>query len=155
MCVIIDASVCGLVFGDPPAADYVAVLDWLTTKDQDGVLVVGGHLKEELFRSNRARRFVLELRRSKRASFVEDSEVQREQVVVQQALACASDDPHVIALARVSGARTLCAVDGPLEGDFTNTRLLCRPPGRVYKRSPDHLHLLRHTSSCRAYRHRR
>lgn len=35
-----------------------------------------------------------------------------------------SDDPHVIALAKVSGATMLCAEDGNLEHDFVNRKLL-------------------------------
>ena len=43
---------------------------------------------------------------------------------------CVSDDEHIIALAKVSGARLLYSKDGDLHSDFTNPRLLSR--GRVY-----------------------
>ena len=45
---------------------------------------------------------------------------------------CRSDDPHVLALARVSGARLLFANDGRLIQDFQNNDILRRPPGKVY-----------------------
>ena len=45
---------------------------------------------------------------------------------------CRSDDPHVLALARVSGARLLFANDGRLIQDFQNNDILRQPPGKVY-----------------------
>jgi hypothetical protein len=58
-----------------------------------------------------------------------------------------SNDPHVIALARASGARTLCSRDRELHKDFKNPALVNDPRGSVYQ-SPSHRHLLGHTSGC-------
>ena len=69
-----------------------------------------------------------------------------ESLVVSTGL-CVSDDPHIIALARVSGARTLCSNDNNLHTDFKNQRLLSHPRGGVYQNA-NHGHLLRHTRSC-------
>ena len=43
-----------------------------------------------------------------------------------------SDDPHVIALAQVSGARLLYTNDEDLQKDFRNTNLVNNPSGKVY-----------------------
>ena len=43
-----------------------------------------------------------------------------------------SNDAHVIALARVSGARILYSDDGDLRDDFRNLSLVPRPRGRLY-----------------------
>ena len=45
---------------------------------------------------------------------------------------CISDDPHVIALARISGARLLCSNDKDLQQDFGTKNLIDRPRGKVY-----------------------
>ncbi len=45
---------------------------------------------------------------------------------------CESDDPHVIAVAQLSGARLLFTNDRDLVKDFGDSRLIARPRGRVY-----------------------
>lgn len=52
-----------------------------------------------------------------------------------------SDDPHILALALVSGVRLLCSRDTALHADFKNPRIL-RPAGSVYQ-NRRHRHLLR------------
>jgi len=64
---------------------------------------------------------------------------------------CESDDPHVIALAQISGARILCSRDKNLHKDFTNSELVNDPRGRIYQNS-SHAQLFRrhgHTEACR------
>ena len=46
--------------------------------------------------------------------------------------ACRSNDTHVIALARVGGARLLFTNDGELQKDFRNSGLIRDPRGKVY-----------------------
>ena len=53
-----------------------------------------------------------------------------------------SDDPHVLALARVSGARLLYTNDANLMADFKNKRLIDDPRGSVYTRAAN-AHLFR------------
>ena len=43
-----------------------------------------------------------------------------------------SDDPHVLALARVSGVRLLYRADKDLIADFKDKRFIDNPRGRVY-----------------------
>ena len=43
-----------------------------------------------------------------------------------------SDDPHIIALAQVSGARLLYSNDKSLQQDFKNKDLINNPRGKVY-----------------------
>lgn len=146
MCLIVDANLAGLVFGSPPHPDFVPVLDWL--QQRDGCLVVGGHLADELGRLEKARRFVLQLLRAGIALQVPTAEVAREEAEVAATGFCESNDSHVVALARVSGARTLCTHDRALQRDFRNAQLIAKPRGSVYQR-PAHGKLLRHTpSSC-------
>ena len=53
---------------------------------------------------------------------------------------CESDDPHVIALARLSGARLLYTRDNALKRDFQNKELLGGiVRGRIYTRDDNRL----------------
>jgi hypothetical protein len=87
------------------------------------------------------------LLRAGHARRVPDEDVENEGAVVLKSRLCRSNDIHVIALARLSGARTLCTRDRYLERDFKNVRLVSKPKGSIYKGS-SHARLLRHTSSC-------
>ena len=146
MCLIVDANLAGLVFGSPPHPDFVPVLDWL--QHRNGRLVTGGHLAAELSRMERARRFVVQLQRAGLVRQVPAGDVAREEAEVAATGLCESNDSHVVALARISGARTLCTYDKALQRDFRNPQLVAKPRGSVYQR-PAHAGLLRHTpTSC-------
>jgi hypothetical protein len=146
MCLIVDANLAGLVFRSPPDPDFVPVLDWLL--ERDGCLIVGGHLGTELALVEKAQRFLIALLRAGRAKRIPDAAVSQEEATVLETGHCESNDAHVIALARVSGARTLCTHDKTLQRDFRNPRLIAKPRGSVYQRRA-HARLLRHTPSCR------
>jgi hypothetical protein len=146
MCLIVDANLAGLVFASPAEADFVPILDWLLEKD--GRLVFGGHLGTELDRVERARRFLRALLQAGRAIRIPDEAVQEEEAVVRNTGHCQSNDSHVVALARVSGARTLCTHDRDLQQDFSNPKLVSNPRGKIYQRR-EHHRLLRHTPGCR------
>jgi len=144
--VIVDTNLASLVFGSPPDSDFVPVVEWLTRKD--GCLVYGGRLVDELWRIESARRFVRTLQQAGRANLIDRAEVEVEEINVKRANLCQSNDLHVIALALVSGARTLCSRDAALHKDFKNPKLISKPRGSVYQNA-GHQRLLRHTSSCR------
>lgn len=146
MCVIIDADVAALVFRDPPDPDFLPVSMWLRRPLADGVLAYGGPLTKQLFRVARAQVAILELDRSGRATRFPDAPIGAEERRLKAAKRCKSNDPHVIALAVVSGARTLCSRDADLHEDFKNRELI--DGGRVYQNA-SHDGLLGHTASCR------
>jgi len=148
MCLIIDANLAAEVFRLPTPKAYVPIVEWLFSPRKDGRLVLGGQLSRELNKVGAARRFVLQLNRAGRARVLPGREVAAEEDVVRAIGVCKSDDPHVIALARLSGARTLCSQDGDLHRDFKNTKLIANPRGCVYQ-DAGHAHILRHTDSCR------
>jgi hypothetical protein len=144
MCIIIDANYASDIFRDTGNEDYVPVLNWLFEKD--GILVYGGKLATELSRIGSAQRTIRVLRQAGRAIHIPDSEVNQEEQNVIHLGICRSDDPHVIALARVSGARTLCSHDNVLHNDFKN-RTLIKPKGCIYQ-DKSHSDLLKHTTGC-------
>jgi hypothetical protein len=148
VCVIVDADVACSVFGNPPHHDFLPVFEWLHDPRKGGHLVHGGRLTRELSGVEYVRRYLAALNRAGRASVIPEQEVTPEQERVAALGICRSGDVHIIALARISGARTLCSHDRDLHRDFTNPQLISKPKGSVYQNG-NHTHLLRHTSACR------
>jgi hypothetical protein len=149
MCLIVDANLAAQVFGKPPHSDFKPIIEWLTSDKKDGKLVIGGHLSIELNKVGEASRFVKALLQSGRARLIPDHVIEDE--TDRMRTMCVSNDPHVIALARVSGARVLCSNDVALHRDFTNQELVADPRGHVYQ-TTEHEHLLRlygHTPACK------
>ncbi len=144
MCVIVDASVAGLVFADPHRADYQPLWDWLERKG--GALVYGGRLATNGELKGK-KTLLAKLKQAGRAYECLKADVDREERAVKKMGLCRSNDPHVIALARVSGARVLCSDDGDLEADFKNQQLVPAPKGSIYKNA-GHKRLLTHNSIC-------
>ena len=148
MCVIVDASVAGRVFSVPHELDFVPLWRWL--EKEDGKLVYGGRLTEELDRLPKSKRLLAEMKRGGRALQFPRRDVDEEEQAVGRLRLCRSNDPHVIALARVSGARVLCTNDRTLESDFTNLRLVSSPKGKIYKNA-SHARVLRHNRLCKRF----
>jgi hypothetical protein len=143
MCIIVDSSVAAEMFQIPPQTDAIPVIDWIDRRG--GKLVCGGRLERELFVIEAARRWIKERLRSGRAISYPEENVSAEEERLRGL--CRSNDPHVVALARISGARTLYSRDQDLRGDFRCSSLVANPRGKVYS-SSRHVHLLRHSSSC-------
>jgi len=145
MCVIIDADLAGRVFATPRQAEFVPLWHWVERKD--GVIVYGGKLAGELKKVGNAWRYLRQLNAAGRAHHEPDTTVLPEEEHVAGLGICRSDDPHVIALARITRARVLCSADRNLHADFTNPQLINQPRGRVYQNA-GHAHLLKHTPGC-------
>lgn len=147
MCIIVDACVKDAIL-DPskhPAAQ--AVHDWL---EKDGKFVFGGSkYKKEFLNGVRIRSFVLNRWRAGMAISVPCEAVDAEEDRLNRARSCESNDSHIIALARVSGARVLYSLDAKsrLHRDFREKKLIDNPRGSVFK-DPRHSHLLGHCSAC-------
>ena len=153
MCAIVDANVAPEVFGhDRPAAGS-EFFKWINR--EGGRLVAGGRLLEELERTV-AREWVRQAMIAGRIRAEDNSEVDARAAELRDS--CISDDPHVIALAQVSGARLLYSNDQDLHRDFRNKRLIDGPRGSVYSTRDDkgfrdrHRRLLRRKNLCRSGR---
>ena len=147
MCIIIDANFASEIFNNPTNGNNSPVVHWLFDADKNGVVVFGGKLAQELLLMRVVSRSLRTLLQAGRAIYVDDSKVNLEEQQVVRAGLCQSNDAHVIALAHVSGARTLCSHDEALHDDFKNKRLVDKPRGRIYQNST-HSNLLKHTSGC-------
>lgn len=113
-------------------------------------MVYGGKkLRSELFGSSFASRQIKTWKQAGLAIEVLDDRVDSEAVKIQKSGQVESNDAHIIALAVVSGARTLYSRDEVLHEDFKNPRLIDNPRGKVYQSAAKHIKLLEHTISCR------
>ncbi len=130
MCAILDNSVAGIVFQPDRPAGAREFLRWV--EKGSGRLVVGGKLLRELAENHSVRTWLRQAILSGRAVKIPDARVQAETDSLAAAGSCRSNDEHVVALARVSGARLLYADDQLLEQDFKTRRLLDDPRGKVY-----------------------
>lgn len=134
MCAIVDANVRDQVFGDAQSDAGKFFLDWLL-KPNGGTLALGGKLRKELSDNGRNGNFMRvygQLRLDGRAKDIPDSVVDAETAALEARLICRSDDAHVLALARVSGARLLFTNEPRLIADFKDNRIISRPPGQIY-----------------------
>ena len=146
MCAIVDANVAGRFFSKPPDPELLPLWKWID--DGKSILVVWGRLRDELEAIGRAAEQIRIWAQAGLVGLVPNEEVEAETASVAGTGLCVSDDEHVIALARASGARLLCSEDQLLHADFRNRELISGPRGAVYQNAT-HAHLLRHRQGCR------
>ena len=148
MCAIVDANAANEVFWfgqgpDPRPEAGRRFFDWAfgpprkltrsASRKRRSRLVVGGKLLSELRRTLGAER-MRTMREAQLAGTIVrvDAEKVRDRAQeLETKEAMESDDPHVLGLALVSGARLLYTNDLKLQKDFTNPALI-RPRGKVY-----------------------
>ena len=141
MCLLIDANVahCFEHQKSKDATGAALVRDWIEAKA--GRFVTGGRNYSELTNHAWMRRWFLTLGRAGLIKRVSDADVNTEEQRLVKLMVCESDDPHVIALARKSGARILYSRDQALHQDFLNKTLIDDPRGCVFQVAK-HKHLL-------------
>ena len=147
MCIIVDTNVRHEVFGTDQSKRGRVLFDWLT-QGRTGPLVVGGRLRRELVEYGMFRTWLSAAILAGLARRVEDSRVDAEAKAITAEQLYRSDDEHVIALARISGARLLFTDDQALERDFKDRKLITNPRGKIYKSSKHH-ELLTERHLCR------
>ena len=135
MCAILDANSAHDVFG--LSRRSAAGKDFYAHLQRGGMeLVVGGKVLQELRRaSGEFREWFKEADRGGhrgRIRNVASEKVEAKQAVLERSRKLRSNDPHVIALAQVSGARLLYTKDRSLREDFGNGGIISNPRGRLY-----------------------
>ena len=129
MCVIIDANAAHQVFGDSKSEAGEFLLNRLSERIK---LAVGGDLLDELERVGGFSRWLRAARRTGHARLVPDDEVNLEADALRAQGSCKSNDHHVLALAKISGARLLFTNDNALQSDFGNRQIIGGTRGRIY-----------------------
>ena len=135
MCAILDADSAYDVFSH--AGRSRAGEDFYSHLQESGMdLVVGGEVLRELSRTSKE---LLEwIKEADRGGHrgcirrIRDEEVETQQKKLERTGNLRSDDPHVIALAQVSGARLLYTKDKKLRRDFKDKEILDNPRGKIY-----------------------
>jgi hypothetical protein len=118
-------------------------------KTRNPRLVAAGKLREELQYHDEVRKLLVTLERAGRLRSADAGQLAQEERRLRSGQRCRSNDRHVLALAIVSGARTLATYDNALADDFRNAEIINSPRGSVYRNPAGHAHLLRHTArSC-------
>lgn len=133
MSLIIDANCASAALSEPTHADFAPLMKALV--EGRAKLVVGGRLRTEYAKLPPVLRMFRALSQAGRAVSVSDDDVDKEEAVVATEFELKSDDPHVLALARVSRSRLLCSRDHALHADFTNPLIINRPRGSIYQDS--------------------
>ena len=133
MCIIVDANRIGLLLKDPPADDTRPIFRWLRRGHGAIVYSTGSAFSREL--QQRARERFREWARAGWARVVPAESFREDERILRDGELLKSDDAHVLALARASGARLLYTGDADLIEDFKNKRLIDRPRGRIYSRA--------------------
>lgn len=144
MCAILDANVVSKVFGSdrspaerPPVG--VKFFQWIDSGN--GQLVIGGKVATELCRNENFNRWAQQkVLAGRLLSFDKEAKTETRRLETQKQskqMRFASNDLHILALAKVSGARLLYSEDKKLQRDFTE---ILR--GKVYSKA-NHQHLFK------------
>ena len=119
------------VFGPKPSPAGDGFFQWIM--NGTGRLVSGGKALDELERSSADfRSWAGQAVQAGNMTIVDEGELEARTERVVDRGGYTSDDPHLLALAQVSGARLLYSNDSDLQDDFKNRRLIDNPRGRVY-----------------------
>ena len=151
MCAILDACACGDVFGKKQTEAGKDFYKWLSKGK--GKLVTGGKLYDEMKGNRRYLAWLNEALGAGKAKREPNDSIAAESSRLEGR--CLSNDFHVIALARVGGARLLYSKDKRLHKDFKDKKLLRNPRGKVLpegatkKESADRRRLLSMKDLCR------
>lgn len=140
MCLIVDANVASLVFVTPDR-DFKPVHDALKAKR--AVAIYGGKLTEEYLKIG-LREILKRLDQMGSVRLLGKEQLtalNQKAFEISQLDHCKSNDCHILALAVVAKVRLLCSKDINLTTDFTNSKIISRPKGKVYK-SIKHKHLI-------------
>ena len=154
MCAIVDANVAHEVFGSNLQSAGEQFFDWIEKGNER--LVVGGKLLEELEESSEGfRLWASEAADAGKMRVVNKNEIDARTREIENEGEYKSDDPHILALAQVSGARLLYSNDAALQEDFGSKSLIDRPRGKIYSTrrnkdfQPEHRRLLSRRDLCR------
>ncbi len=154
MCAIVDTNVYHQVFSTGSQSDAGKYFyDWLMKRNGGTLVSGGGHLRE-LNRIADFKRVFAERLQAGRARRISDEVVDSETETLRSQGICRSNDEHVVALAKVSGARLLFTNDNALQDDFRDRQIIGGTQGRIYttqlssRVSNTHRNLLRRRDLC-------
>ena len=132
MCIIVDANKMGIFLAEPAREEVKPIHDWLAKQGGKLVYSTGGQFAKEV--RGTAEQKLIAYVRAGRAKQIPIEDLEQEEKLLQQNPIVQSNDIHVLALARFSGARVLYAGDKDLNADFKKKKLIDDPRGKIYTR---------------------
>lgn len=136
MCIIVDTN-CLNDLNNPQNEDMKPVRDWLK-KHGSLIYTTGGKYGEEL-KHSAIKNQLVKWRQSNQFKQIKQKDKLEEQENQFKRMALKSDDPHILALAKVANVKVLVSQDIDLHADFTNPQIV---GGKVYQKAR-HAHLLK------------
>ena len=130
MCIIVDTNKLDVFLAEPADEDSKPIRKWLGRGAGSIVYSTEGKFAQEI--QGRAKAKLADYVRAGRAKHVPASQFVDEERKLETRADLRSDDPHVLALARVAGVRLLYTADNDLISDFTDKSFIDRPRGKVY-----------------------
>lgn len=130
MCLIVDTSRMGDFLAEPQKEDAAPIHRWLDRGVGNLVYTIGDRFEKET--KDRALDWLSEREKAGRARLIPEEGLRREVGRIESSGRLRSDDAHVLALARVSGARLLYTGDKALMDDFRDPQIVPRPRGKIY-----------------------
>jgi len=129
VCAILDASVVAAVFRPDPPPGAREFRRWL--ESGRGRLAIGGKLRKELSASREFKAWLQQAILRGGVANVPDALVDDEARSLSEEACCSSNDEHVLALARLGGARLLYSRDEALREDFKGRPVRGKPSGQA------------------------
>ncbi len=154
MCAIIDNNVRHEVFGAKDVQTGAGRLFFDRVNVGKVKLVVGGKLRDELSEYSNFKQWLQQALIAGLAREFPNLAVNAETERLLSQNICKSNGAHVLALARVSGARLLFTNDQALQSDFGNPQIISGIRGRIYTTlvsqdvSKTHRNLISRTDLC-------
>ena len=133
MCIILDNSKLGPFFSEKHNKDSAPIHDWMENRFGKLVYSFGGKFGTEM--SSRAKEKLKGLDQSGKAKQIIPKELVNQERKMPKNVKFKSNDKHILALARASGASLLYTEDKSLMEDFKNIKLINNPRGRIYSRA--------------------
>ena len=130
MCIIIDANSLGAFLTDPVKKDAAPIRNWLANSGGRIIVSTGGAFKREVGQKLRSR--LTTYVRAGQARVIPAEQFVADEQMLRTRADLRSDDPHVLALARMTGARLLYTADANLIKDFKDKKFIDKPRGKVY-----------------------
>ena len=124
MCMIVDTNKFGAVLADPVDADVQPIIRWLRRRRGNIVYSLSGKYGNELNKSPNARSRLEQFKAAGFAHLVDGENLEKHSDLLLSTKNLRSDDPHVLALAIVSGARLLFTGDNRLMADFKDRDII-------------------------------
>ena len=130
MCIIIDVDKFGELLSDPPSSDFEPIMHWLKSRRGSVVYTTYGDYGNELGPNAKIR--LEQFKTSGYAKSIEDESILTWAENFEKNEHVTSNDTHILALAKVSGARLLFTGDQKLMDDFKNSKIIHPQKGRIY-----------------------